>query len=77
MIAIAYRKRYADTLERIANEGADIFYASNSSIAQNIISTIHNNSYRPGIMTLEDLANYTAIVREPLNITYRVSLLRG
>lgn len=62
-----YRKRYADTLERIANEGVGIFYA-NSSIANNTINTIRNSG---GIMTAADLANYTAIVRTPVNITYR------
>ena len=56
--------------ETIANGGASVFY-ENSSIADNIISTIQNNSLHPGIMTLADLANYSAIVREPLNITYR------
>lgn len=65
---ICYRRKYADTLERIANEGIDIFYG-NSSIANNTIATIQNSNQ--GIMTLADLANYTAIIRTPVNITYR------
>lgn len=62
----AYRTRYADTLEKIAKSGADAFYSG--EIGQSIIDTVQNTG---GIMTLQDLANYTAIEREPLSITYR------
>ncbi|KAJ4480098.1 gamma-glutamyltranspeptidase [Lentinula aciculospora] len=61
-----YRKRYADTLETIAKQGANAFYTGN--IAINTASTIYQNN---GIMTTDDLAGYTAIVRQPRNITYR------
>ena len=61
-----YRLRYANTLEKIANSSADIFYEG--EIAQGIVDACQETG---GIMTLEDLANYKAIERTPLNITYR------
>ncbi|KAI1440993.1 gamma-glutamyltranspeptidase [Annulohypoxylon stygium] len=60
------RKRYADTLETIAKEGADAFY--NGAIAQATIAAL---SRANGTMTLEDLKNYTVAIRQPANITYR------
>ncbi|KAJ7870442.1 gamma-glutamyltranspeptidase [Mycena leptocephala] len=63
-----YRKRYANTLEQIANHGADAFYTG--KIAAN---TADAAVARGGIITTHDLANYSAIVREPVNITYRNS----
>ncbi|KAL7931351.1 gamma-glutamyltranspeptidase [Trichoderma chlorosporum] len=60
------RKRYADTLEAIANHGADAFY--NGPIAN---ATIRALKAAGGIMTLEDLKNYTVAIREPVHINYR------
>lgn len=63
-----YRGKYADTLETIANYGgAGVFYA-NSSISSNIIKRIQETG---GIMTAEDLAGYTALVKAPSMISYR------
>lgn len=63
-----YRKKFANTLERIANEGAGVFYDENSSIAQNIVKKVKQTG---GIMTLDDLKGYKALVKEPSMITYR------
>lgn len=60
------RRRYADTLETIANHGPDAFY--NGPIAGATIKTINSTG---GIMTLEDLRNYTAAIRKPAQINYR------
>jgi gamma-glutamyltranspeptidase/glutathione hydrolase len=60
------RRRYADTLEAIANRGPDAFYTG--PIAQTIIKTIQSNG---GTMTLQDLKDYDVAVRPPQNITYR------
>jgi gamma-glutamyltranspeptidase/glutathione hydrolase len=60
------RKRYADTLETIAREGPDAFY--NGPIAE---ATIRALQAKGGIMTLEDLQNYTVALRKPFSITYR------
>ncbi|KAI1297813.1 gamma-glutamyltranspeptidase [Xylaria venustula] len=61
-----YRKRYAETLRKVAEHGADVFYTG--EIAEATISTIQNSN---GTMTLADLAAYKAITREAVNITYR------
>ncbi|RAR05827.1 gamma-glutamyltranspeptidase-like protein [Stemphylium lycopersici] len=60
------RKRYADTLETIAQDGPDAFY--NGPIAE---ATIRALQAANGTMTLEDLANYTVAIRKPSTITYR------
>ncbi|KAK2049740.1 gamma-glutamyltransferase 1 [Colletotrichum somersetense] len=60
------RKRYADTLETIAREGANAFYTG--SIASATVEALKASG---GIMTMEDLKNYTVAVREPAQISYR------
>lgn len=60
------RKRYADTLETIANSGPDAFYTG--PIAEATIATLQGAN---GTMTMEDLKNYTVAIRPPANITYR------
>jgi gamma-glutamyltranspeptidase/glutathione hydrolase len=56
----------ADTLENIAEEGADLFYEG--ELARRISSYILREG---GIITEEDLATYQAIVREPLSFAYK------
>lgn len=63
---ILTRKRYADTLELISEEGADAFYTG--AIAQATIAALQASN---GTMTMEDLANYTVEIREPASISYR------
>ncbi|KAL6230095.1 hypothetical protein BDW75DRAFT_234669 [Aspergillus navahoensis] len=60
------RKRYANTLETIAAEGPDAFYSG--PIAEYMIKALHAAN---GTMTLEDLHNYTAVVRDYSQINYR------
>ncbi|KAI0474854.1 gamma-glutamyltransferase 1 [Xylaria cf. heliscus] len=60
------RKRYANTLEIIANKGPDAFY--NGPIAQATIAALTKAN---GTMTLEDLKNYTVAIRKPATINYR------
>ncbi|KAH7039848.1 gamma-glutamyltransferase [Microdochium trichocladiopsis] len=60
------RKRYAETLLEVARKGADVFYKGD--IATEMIDIIQASN---GTMTLEDLANYEAIFREPLKVTYK------
>ncbi len=62
-----YYHSIANTLERIAREGPDIFY-QNSDIADNIIKAVQSTG---GIMTHEDLAGYKPILREAASISYR------
>lgn len=63
---IMTRKRYADTLETIAKHGPDAFYAG--PIAEATIRALQASN---GIMTLDDLQNYTAVVRNYSQIEYR------
>ncbi|KIL93080.1 gamma-glutamyltransferase [Fusarium avenaceum] len=60
------RKRFADTLETIASEGPSAFYEG--PIADATIRTLKQER---GIMTSEDLKNYTVAIREPAQINYR------
>ncbi|KAF2222356.1 gamma-glutamyltranspeptidase [Elsinoe ampelina] len=60
------RKRYADTLETIAEKGADAFYSG--AIARTLIRALRASN---GTMTEADLANYTIKSRTPAKITYR------
>ncbi|KAF9970083.1 hypothetical protein BGZ65_011406, partial [Modicella reniformis] len=55
------RTTFADTLETIAKEGADAFYTG--TIAQDMVDYIQANG---GIMTMEDLESYKAIIKEPV-----------
>jgi gamma-glutamyltranspeptidase/glutathione hydrolase len=56
------RKRYSKTLETIARKGPDAFYKG--PIAE---ATIRSLKAKGGIMTLEDLSNYTVAIRKPLS----------
>jgi len=60
------RKRYADTLEVIAQQGADAFYTG--AIANATITALKAAG---GTMTLADLKNYAVAIRKPAQITYR------
>jgi gamma-glutamyltranspeptidase/glutathione hydrolase len=62
---ILTRHRYADTLEAIAERGADAFYSGPIANA-----TINELKRTGGIMTLTDLANYTVAIRPTLSIDY-------
>ncbi|KAI2632668.1 gamma-glutamyltranspeptidase [Hypomontagnella submonticulosa] len=64
------RKRYANTLEQVAEHGADVFYKG--PIAEAAIRYIQKFN---GTMTLEDMSSYEAIIREPVSISYRGYML--
>ncbi|EME39113.1 hypothetical protein DOTSEDRAFT_75017 [Dothistroma septosporum NZE10] len=66
------RKRYAATLEQIAERGIDAFYEG--PIAQTFIKAIQSSN---GTMTLADLKNYTVAIRPAQNITYRGYKVHG
>ncbi|KAM4066197.1 gamma-glutamyltranspeptidase [Hirsutella rhossiliensis] len=60
------RRRYADTLETIAERGAEAFYTG--PLAKATIAALQDAN---GTMTLEDLKNYTITLRKPAAINYR------
>ena len=60
------RRRYADTLTKIAEGGADAFYRG--EIAQSLVAALQRDD---GIMTLQDLEDYAIELRKPVEINYR------
>ncbi|OJJ42897.1 hypothetical protein ASPZODRAFT_1231939 [Penicilliopsis zonata CBS 506.65] len=60
------RKRYADTLETIAEQGPDAFYTG--PIAQTMINAVQAAN---GTMTLDDLKDYNVVIRNVSQIDYR------
>ena len=60
---------YADTLKKLASQGADGFYTG--EIAQNIAAAVQGDLALGGDMTVDDLANYDVVEREPVCIEYR------
>jgi gamma-glutamyltranspeptidase / glutathione hydrolase len=65
----------AETLRRIAAEGADAFYTG--EIAQDVVDTVTGHATNPGDMTLQDLAGYRVVEREPVCGEYRVYTICG
>lgn len=60
---------YAKTLKRIAKFGPEELYSGQT--ANLIINAVNNSPFSPGLITLEDLANYTAVWRDPICGFYR------
>lgn len=60
------RKRLADTLETIAEGGAEVFYSG--AIAETTIKAVQAAN---GTMALDDLRNYTIEIRNTSQIDYR------
>jgi gamma-glutamyltranspeptidase/glutathione hydrolase len=56
----------ADSLERLAREGADPFY--NGDIGEAIVDWV---SARGGTLTAEDLTAYEVVARDPVTVSYR------
>ena len=66
---------YADTLKLIALNGPDGFYKG--KVAREIVNAVRSNEVNPGLMTLEDLAAYEAIERQPVCAPYRAYRVCG
>ena len=65
----------AETLRTIAVGGADAFYTG--SIARDIVAAVQSTGAHPGGLSLDDLANYRAVQREPICGLYRVYRVCG
>lgn len=63
---IITRKRYANTLEKIAKHGADIFYQG--EIAESIVKLVQETN---GTITMDDMSSYRALTKRPLSIDFR------
>ncbi|KAI9361843.1 gamma-glutamyltransferase [Pilaira anomala] len=59
------RPALSNTLNRVALEGADAFYKG--FVAKSLVDTI---KAKGGILTVEDFANYHAMIRPVINTTY-------
>ncbi len=59
----------AEVLRAVAARGADAFYTG--EIAAAIVEKVRSHPRNPGLLTLDDLANYRPVAREPLCFTYR------
>nr|WP_010132069.1 gamma-glutamyltransferase [Microbulbifer agarilyticus] len=55
---------YAATLKELAEQGSKPFYEGD--IARAIVDAVRNDPENPGVMTLADMASYTAKVRTPV-----------
>ncbi|PGH29019.1 gamma-glutamyltransferase [[Emmonsia] crescens] len=63
---IITRRRYAETLDRIAKYGPDAFYSG--PIAEATIKALQAQN---GTMTVDDLKNYTVAIRDTSQVNYR------
>ncbi len=66
---------YAETLEAIATEGADVFYSG--EIAQGIVDTVRNAEGNPGKLSMTDLAIYDVVERPAVCAPYRGAEICG
>ena len=60
---------FAETLETIARDGPGAFYEGD--IARDIAAAVQHDPRQAGRLTVEDLARYRAIEREPVCVPYR------
>ena len=67
--ALLKNPAYAETLRRMAAEGAGVFYAG--PLAAEIVKTVREDTGNPGVLEEVDLAIYTVKERDAVCITYR------
>lgn len=60
---------YADTLRAIAANGTDAFYSG--PIAEDIVATVREAEGNPGLLSMDDMALYKVIERDPVCVPYR------
>ncbi|MCA0893419.1 gamma-glutamyltransferase [Microbulbifer agarilyticus] len=59
---------YAATLKLLAQKGTKPFYEG--EIAQAIVDAVRNDPENPGVMTMADMASYSAKIRKPVCAAY-------
>lgn len=67
--AILKNPAYAQTLRAIGAGGAEAFYSG--AIAEAIVDTVRMAAGNPGVLVLNDLADYRVREREPVCMSYR------
>ena len=65
----------ANTLTRIAEGGAEVFYQG--ELAQAIVGAVNNSAINPGTLSMEDMANYQPKKREAVCAPYRTWSICG
>ncbi|WP_404398900.1 gamma-glutamyltransferase [Idiomarina loihiensis] len=60
---------YAKSLSLIAEQGADALYQG--ELAEKIVNAVQNSTIEPGVLSLKDLSQYKAKLREPVCSVYR------
>ncbi len=60
---------YAAVLKRIASEGTSAFYSGD--IAEAMVAAVQTSAISPGLLSMDDLAQYQALEREPICASYR------
>jgi gamma-glutamyltranspeptidase / glutathione hydrolase len=73
--SIIRNPRLADSFRRIAQGGADAFYAG--PIAESIVTAVATHPVRPGGLSLADLNAYRTVEREPVCGPYRIWIICG
>lgn len=68
-------KKLAKTLKGIAEKGSD--YLLKGEVAEKIVEAVNSAEINPGQMTLEDLANYEPVKREPVCGLYHEKRICG
>ena len=68
-------KKLAKTLRGIAEKGSD--YLLKGEVAEKIVEAVNNAEINPGQMSLEDLANYKPVKREPVCGLYHEKRICG
>lgn len=66
---------YAETLEALAEGGADAFYSG--PVAHEIVAAVQGHAGNPGLLTEDDLAGYRVIEREAVCFPYRLHEICG
>ncbi len=66
---------YADTLARIGRDGPSAFYRG--EIASDIVAAVTASPVEPGLLSLDDLAQYRVVERDPVCFGYRVWRICG
>lgn len=66
---LLFNPDYAETLRAIADGGADAFHTG--PIAEAIVETVTGHADNPGLLSLDDLADYEVIERDAVCMAYR------
>ena len=66
---------YAATLRLLAEQGADALHEG--ALAEAIVTTVQGFAENPGVLSLDDLADYRVIEREPVCVAYRAHEVCG